>query len=191
VSDPDLRRVQQSAKWGSNETTGSTEPRFLAIGCILRPHGVRGEVVVEVLTDFPERFEAPDQLYVGDSFTAELKRVSSTRWHKNRVLLSFEGCTDRNCAETLRDRYVVVPLEQAKLLPEDTYYAYQLTGLQVVSSEGEDLGKIVDVLFMDANDIYVVEGPRGQILLPAIADVIDSIDVERGQVTVNLIPGLE
>ena len=191
MSGPDNIQNYLPTNGGSSETTGSTEPRFLVVGNIVRPHGVRGEVVVDVLTDFPERFDAPTCLYVGDGTQAEKKRVASVRWHQGRVLLRFEGYEDRNQAETLRDQYVLVPLNEAKQLPTDTYYAHQLIGLRVVTTDGEDSGRIADVLFLDANDIYVVEGPRGQILLPAIADVIREIDIKHGRVVVNVIPGLE
>jgi 16S rRNA processing protein RimM len=190
VQKPDKRPGQRPAERGSDETAESREPLFLAIGSIRRPHGVRGEVVVEVFTDFPERFEAPDLLYVGDDYAAIGKRVVSSRWHQERVIIKFEDCDDRNCADMLRGQYVVVPVEQAMPLPEDTYYLHQLTGLHVVTIEGEEIGVVADILFLNANDVYVVEGPRGQILLPAIADVIQDVDLENGQMTVNLIPGL-
>lgn len=191
MSDPDNTPIHLPTDGGSCETTGSTEPRFLVIGNIVRPHGIRGEVVIEVMTDFPERFATPTSFYVGDASQADKRPVASARWHQGRVLLRFEGCNDRDQAETLRNQYVLVPLSEAKSLPEDTYYPHQLIGLHVVTTQGEDAGKITDVLFLAANDIYVVDGPRGQILLPAIAEVIREIDVEHGRVVVNVIPGLE
>ncbi len=174
----------------SPEPDGSALPRFIAIGRVLRPHGVNGEILVEVLTDFPERFDSLDIVYLGDTSVAEPRQVRSVRWHRDRVLLLFEDCPDRNCAERLRGLMLVVPIEEVMPLPEDTYYPHQLIGLDVASTGGEDLGRISDVVFGAANDIYVVTGPRGQILLPAIADVIAEVDLEHGRMVVNLIPGL-
>ena len=170
--------------------TDSTEPRFIAIGRIVRPHGVRGEVAVEVLTDFPERFDTIEVVFLGDSFKAETWQVTGARWHKARVLLSLRGCEDRTAAEQLRGLLVQVPIEEAMPLPEDEYYPYELIGLDVVTNEGEDLGRVSEVLFTNANDVYVVIGPRGQILLPAIADVIVHVDLDEGQIVVRLIEGL-
>ena len=75
-------------------------------------------------------------------------------------------------------------------LSEDEYYPHQLVGLDVVTVEGEDLGRLSEILFTNANDVYVVIGPRGQILLPAIADVIERVDLDAGQMVVRLMEGL-
>jgi len=116
--------------------------------------------------------------------------VTATRWHKDRVLLTLQGCEDRTAAERLRGLLVQVPIEEAMPLSEDEYYAHELIGLDVVTVEGEDLGRISEVLFTNANDVYVVVGPRGQILLPAIADVIVRVDLDAGQMVVRLMEGL-
>ena len=170
--------------------TDSTEPRFIAIGRIVRPHGVRGEVAVVVLTDFSERFDSIEVVYLGDSLKAEAWQVTAARWHKAGVLLSLRGCEDRTAAERLRGLLVQVPIEEAMSLPEGEYYPYELIGLDVATVEGEDLGRISEILFTHANDVYVVIGPRGQILLPAIADVIVHVDLDEGQIVVRLMEGL-
>jgi 16S rRNA processing protein RimM len=175
---------------GSNRDSNPTEPRFLAIGRIIRPHGVHGEMAVEVLTDFPERFDSIEVVYVGDALEATAWQVRATRWNKNRILLKLQGCEDRTAAERLHGLLVQIPIEEAMPLPEDEYYAYELIGLDVMTVEGENLGRVSDVLFTTANDIYVVVGPRGQILLPAIADVIERVDLDAGQMVVRLLEGL-
>ncbi|GAB4530593.1 MAG: ribosome maturation factor RimM [Anaerolineae bacterium] len=175
---------------GSDGITDWSEPRFLAIGRIIRPHGLRGEVAVEVWTDFPERFDSIQVVYLGDSQQADLWQVAACRWHKDRVLLTLRGCEDRASAESLRGLLVQIPIEEAMSLPEDEYYPHQLVGLDVVTVEGEDLGRISEVIFTNANEVYVVVGPRGQLLLPAIADVIEQIDLDNGRMTVRLMDGL-
>ncbi len=188
------RPFRQSAS--ARETGGSVgsgnpaEPRFVAIGRILRPHGVRGEVVVEVMTDFPSRFDSLQLAYLGDAAHAEPCGVVNSRRHGDRVILSFEGYSDRTSAEALRELLVQIPVEEVRPLPEGEYYPYQLVGLDVVTLDGEDLGRISDVLFASANDVYVVNGPRGEILLPAISQVIRQVDLSAGRVVVELIPGL-
>jgi 16S rRNA processing protein RimM len=177
-------------KRGSDGNTDSSEPRFIAIGRIIRAHGLRGELTVEVLTDFPERFDTIEAVYVGDSQQADAWAVAATRWHRERVLLTLEGCADRTTAEGLRGLLIQVPIEEAMTLPEDEYYPYQLVGLDVVTTDGEDLGRLSEVIFTNANEVYVVTGPRDQILLPAIADVIEQVDLEAGQMIVRLTEGL-
>jgi 16S rRNA processing protein RimM len=151
---------------------------------------VLGDVLVEVLTDFPERFDRLQVAYLGNELQADRWQVIATRWHQDQVLLRLQGCPDRTTAERLRGLLVQIPIEEAMPLPEGEYYAYQLIGLDVVTVEGEGLGKVSQVLFTGANEVYRVSGPRGEILLPAIADVIERIDLEAGQMQVRLVEGL-
>ncbi len=177
-------------KGGSGGTTKPAEPRFIAIGRIARAHGLRGEVAVHVLTDFPERFESMKEVYVGPADSAELRQVTGTRWHKDRVLLSLQGYDSRTSAESLRGLLIQIPIEDARQLQDNEYYPHQLMGMDVVTVDGEDLGRISDILYTNANDVYVVVGPSGQTLLPAITDVIQRVDLAEGRMIVTLIPGL-
>jgi 16S rRNA processing protein RimM len=181
---------EESKRRGSGRGINSTEPRFVAIGRIVQPHGVRGEVSVEVLTDFPERFDTIEVVYLGSASEAEARQVKTSRWHQDRVLLSFEGCEDRTAAEELRGLLVQIPAEEVMPLPEGEYYAHDLIGLDVLTVEGETLGRVNDILFTGANEVYVVVGPRGQILLPAITDVVERVDLSAGQIVVRLMDGL-
>jgi 16S rRNA processing protein RimM len=149
-----------------------------------------GELTVEVLTDFPERFDTLKTAFLGDAQHADAWQVMGTRWKNDQVLLSLEGCGDRTTAERLRGLLVQIPIEEAMPLAEDEFYPHQLVGLDVVSVTGEGLGKVSEVIFTNANEVYVVSGPRGKILLPAIADVIDDINLEAGLMTVRLMEGL-
>ena len=186
--------ISGASEWtgeGSVRASGTAGPRFIAIGRILRPHGVRGEVLVEVITDFPERFDVLEVAYLGyDNWHAVPYRVRTRRRHRAGVLLSFAGHPDRTSVEVLRDMFVQIPIEEAQPLPEGSYYAHELMGLDVITTEGEELGRISDDLFTAANDVYVVQGTRGEILLPAIHQVIKEIDLAAGRMIVELIPGL-
>jgi 16S rRNA processing protein RimM len=167
----------------------SPELRYLAIGKVVRAHGIRGEISVAVLTDFPERFENTEWVYLGNESEAAPYRIEKSRWHKDNVLLTLTGITDRTEAERLRGQYVQVPIEDATPLPEGSYYLYQLIGLEVITTENQLLGTITEVLETGANDVYVVQGDK-EILIPAVADVIKAVDLEKGQVIVQLIEGL-
>ncbi len=175
---------------GEGSQRPRSKPRYLAIGRVNRPHGVRGELSVTVLTDFPERFETTEWVYLGDESEATPYRLESYRWHKRKILLSLAGITSRTEAEQLRGQFVQIPTEEAIPLPEGIYYLYQLIGLEVVTTTGEALGPVVDVIETGANDVYVVDNNGQNLLLPAIPDVVRSIDVTEGKMVVELLDGL-
>jgi 16S rRNA processing protein RimM len=145
---------------------------------------------VAVLTDFPERFETTEWVFLGNEFEAVPYRLQSFRRHKQNVLLTLEGVTNRTEAERLKGQLVQVPLEEAVPLPEGSYYLYQLIGLKVENTSGNFLGMIKDVLETGANDVYVVELEGKELLLPAIPDVVKNVDIVRGIMVVHLIDGL-
>ncbi len=157
----------------------------------MRAHGVRGEVSVTILTDFPERFETIEWVFIGDEFEAEAYRLESYRWHKQNVLLTLAGVTDRLAADKLRGQLVQVPFEEAMPLPEGDFYLFELVGLQVFTVAGEYLGVIEEILETGANDVLVVKTQtQAEILLPSIPDVVKSVEPDAGQVIVELIAGL-
>ncbi len=161
---------------------------YLAVGRIISAHGVRGEVKVKQLTDFPQRFAAGALLFVeGESFQRE---VVSSRPHKGVLLIKFSGLNDRNAVEPLRGKYLFIAREDAMVLGEDEYYEDELIGLRVETMAGEFLGELTEVIWTGANEVYVVQGPRGEALLPAIAEVVQEVDVEGGVMRVTLLPGL-
>lgn len=171
-----------------SSSSAPNSPRYLVIGRIVRPWGVQGEVKVEVLTDWPERFALLDDVYLGEEATPyHLERF---RLHQGHALLKLVGCDDRNAAEALREQLVQVPPEEAMPLDEDEYYVHQIEGLEVWTDEGESLGQVVEVLFTGSNEVYVVHGPRGEVLIPAIADVVMQVDLEGGRLVVHLMDGL-
>lgn len=177
---------------GFSRGSGLQQPelRYLAIGKVTRAHGLRGEILVTVLTEFPDRFATTEWVYLGNEFEAEPYRVTNHRWHKGNILLTLSGVADRTQAEQLRGQLVQVPIDEAVALPEGSYYLYQLLGLQVVTTEDSVLGHIVDILETGANDVYVVGNNDREILVPAIPDVIQSIDLQKGQMIIKVIAGL-
>ena len=170
------------------------EPRYLAVGRVLRPHGIQGELRVEVMTGYPERLgqhacfwlASPDHPLVVQRYTVE-----KTRWHRGVLLLKLGGCDDRNAAEQLRGMLVQIPIQEAVPLEEGEYYHFQLIGVQVETESGESLGQVVQVLETGANDVYVVRGSRGEILVPAVDDQVIELDLESKRMVVCLLPGME
>jgi 16S rRNA processing protein RimM len=171
------------------DASGQGGPVYLAVGQLRRPHGVRGEILMTVLTDFPERIKPKKRLFVGDQY--EPLVVSSLRDHADGMLISFHGFDTPEAVGRFRNQYVFVAAADVPPLPDGEYYHHQLIGLQVLSESDEHLGTLTEILETGANDVYVVTDDTGkEILLPAIPAVILDIDVERGQMRVHLLPGL-
>lgn len=178
---------------GGSGSAQTPEPRYLSVGRVLRPHGVRGELRVEIITDYPERLAQHTYFYLAHSDSPDVTHrypVEGLRFHTQALLLKLGGCDDRNAADELRGMLVQIPVEEAVPLEEGEYYLFQLVGVRAETESGERLGQIVDVIETGANDVYVVRGPRGEVLLPAIDDVILDLDLESKQMVVHLIPGL-
>jgi 16S rRNA processing protein RimM len=169
------------------------EPSYVAVGQVRRPHGIRGEVRVEILTDYPERIAQHDELYLAHPETpddVERYELESIRPHKGILLVKLAGCDDRDAAERLRGMLVQVPLEEAVPLEEGEYYHFQLEGMDVETETGEWLGRVGEVMRAGAHDVYLVRGPRGEVLLPAVEDVILELDLEARKMIVHLLPGM-
>ncbi len=165
------------------------EPRYLAVGRVQRPHGVRGELRLEVLTGYPERLADLDAVYVGQEYRRY--GVTGCRLHQNLALVTLTGVDDRDSADRLRGQLVYVAIEDAVPLDEHEVYEFQVEGLQVVTEEGIVLGDIAEVLAVaGANDVLVVRGPRGETLIPVIDDVITDVDMEAGRLVIHVLPGL-
>lgn len=169
-------------------------PRFLLIGEILRPHGVRGELRMRILTDYPERITELGKVYIGEGVDAKAPAVYAVehmRMHQNYGLLKLEGINNRTDAEIFRQLYVMVSIEDAVPLEEGEFYLFQLIGLDVRTADGEQLGKIIDVMETGANDVYIVESARyGELLIPVTDETIIETNIEQGFVAVNLPEGL-
>ncbi len=167
-----------------------SEPRFLAVGQVMKPHGVRGEVSVEILTDFPGRFALLERVYLNEDDPRSVP-LEGVRFHKGRALLKLGGYDDRTAVEILRGEMVLVPIDEAMPLEPGEYYQDDLIGLEVWTVEDEYLGDVVEVLETGANDVFIVDGgDPGEVLLPAIEQVVQWIDLEENRMVVELMEGL-
>lgn len=154
----------------------------------MKPHGLAGEVQVQILTDFPDRFDTLKTVYLGEHYTPAV--LESQRRHGRRILLKFEGCEDREEADKLRGELIYVPVDEAVPLEEDEYYVHEIVGLQAWTTEGEYLGRIEEVIHTGSNDVYVVRDSVRETLIPALSDVVLKIDTEQGRIEVQLMKGL-
>jgi 16S rRNA processing protein RimM len=165
----------------------SNSGELIQVAAIIAPHGIRGAVSAECLSDNPRRFHAGAELFTPDGRGLKLEAASR---HKGRLLLKFSGVDDREQAEKLRRQALFVPQEQAPALPEGEYYHFQLLGLEVREG-GQRLGEISDILSYSANDVYVLLRDDGsQTLIPALKSVILRVDVAAGYLDVALPEGL-
>jgi 16S rRNA processing protein RimM len=161
----------------------------LVVGKLRHPHGVRGEILLEVITDFPERLQPGVTVLAGEQHTP--LRIMSRRIHNKGLLLGFDGYSTPETVGVLRNSLVYVTAADRPPLAEGEYYHHQLLGIQVVDDRGEELGRIMDILTTRANDIYVVQSNSGvDLLLPAIEAVIGEVDLVHGVMQVHLLPGL-
>lgn len=181
---PLRRRPEQQ-----EQTTGSSEPEFLLVGRVARPHGVRGEVGMVLMTAHPEHLLTLKKLYVGSEHKPH--KVARMRRHHDGMIIHFAEFADRDQAEALRNEMVYISIKDAVPLEDGETYLYQIEKMRVVSDEGEELGRVTGLIETGANDVYVITTPEGkELLLPAIPDVIKKIDVENGVMTVHLLEGL-
>ena|SRR5688572_4716197 len=164
------------------------ESIYLAIGFLRRPHGLTGEMIMDLHTDFPERIKPGRKVYLGDKH--EAATLGSVRDHGNGILVKIRGYDDPESAGRFRNHWVYVKSSEVPSLPQGQVYKYELVGLSVIDDAGNALGEITEVLETGANDVYVVKNAEREILLPAIPDVVLKIDMESKVMTVHLIDGL-
>lgn len=165
------------------------EPAFLAVGKLRHAHGVRGEMLMEVLTDFPERLAPGSLIYVGPDATP--MRLVKLRPHHEGLLITLEGYTNPEEAGQLRNQLVYVRADDRPKLPDGEYYHHQLIGLRVSTHEGEAMGTVTEILETGASDILVVRPGFGpDVLIPIVDAFVKKVDLAAGEITVSLIPGM-
>jgi len=177
------------ASAGQPGSPSAGEPVYLAVGLLRKPHGLRGDILLTVTTDFPERLRPGTFVFFGD----EKRKIKITRRrpHNDGLLLGFEGIATPEQAARYTGKTVFVPTEDRPPLPEGEYYHHQIIGLNVVDETGQSLGVVSEILETGANDVYVVTDSTGrEILIPALKDVLLEINLELKSMKVHLLPGL-
>ena len=166
----------------------------LVVGRVGRPHGLRGEVTVEVRTDDPDDRFGEGAVLATDPAARGPLTISSSRWHSGRLLLRFGDCQDREAAEELRG--IVLVIDSAELPPQsdpEEFADHQLIGLRVLTVSGESVGSVADVLHY-GQDLLVIAGagPRSgtEILIPFVAPLVPEVNIAAGHLLVDPPPGL-
>ena len=159
----------------------------VTVGTIVAASGLRGELKVAPLTDFPRRFSPGSTLYL----EGRAARVVSSRQHKRGVVVKLDLVNDRNHAESLRSTPLTIPADDLESLPDGSYYHFQIIGIEVWSEDGERLGEVAEIIDTGVNDVYLVrsEGSK-DLLVPSIESVVLEADIPANRMTVRLPEGL-
>jgi len=163
--------------------------RWIAVGRVIRAHGIQGEVIVHRFGDADEMLAPGTELRFGEKDDAVSRAVVGAQPHGREWRVRFEGVGDRNAAEALRGAWFYVSRDVLPELPEGSYYRFQLMGLRVRTEEGKELGRVEEILEAGAHDVCVVRGADGEVLIPAV-DALVRVDLERGEMVVTSLPGL-
>ena len=165
------------------------EPVYLVVGFLRRAHGLRGEMIMDVHTDFPERLRNGKRLFVGEEH--QPVTLVSTRPHAKGMLVKFKGIDKPEDLARFRNQWVSVKAKDVPPLPEGQMYQHELFGFQVVDESNNPLGELVEIIETGANNVYVVKDSNGrELLLPNIPSVILNLDPARRLMHVHLLEGL-
>jgi 16S rRNA processing protein RimM len=165
----------------------SARDDWLSLGTLTAPWGVRGEIKVQLDAD-PEFVGQVQRIYLGQQ--RQVRDVSSFHRRGRAYTFKLQGVESANEAELLRGQEVYIPRAEAPPLPAGEYFFRDIVGLRVLTADGRDLGRVAQVIATGANDVYVVRGDQGEILVPAIASVVAEIDIAGGVMRITPIPGL-
>lgn len=164
---------------------------YLQVGVITTTHGIRGEVKVFPTTDDPARFEELKQVMLDTGRALLHLEIQNVKYFKQYVILKFKGIDNINDIEKYTKCPLLVSREDAVELEEDEYFMADMIGMNVYTDEGEEFGKLTDIMETGANDVYVISTEsHGEVLIPAIKDCILDINTEAHKMIIHLINGL-
>ncbi len=164
---------------------------LVSIGVVSGAYGLKGELKIHPLTDFPERFKLLSLVYLVNRDERVLVEVEKARPYSKGYLIKVKGVDSKEAADSCRGKYLMIPEDQVYPLPEGCYYHFQLKGLEVYDEELGYLGELEDVLETGANDVYVIKSIKfGEVLIPAIHGVVLQVDLDAKRMRIKLMPGL-
>lgn len=164
----------------------------LVVARIGRAHGIKGEVTVEVRTDEPELRLGPGAVLATEPASVGPLTIETGRVHSGRLLLRFDGVSDRSGAEALRNTLLIAEIDPEEL-PEDPeeYYDHQLMDLDVVLADGTEIGRITEITHLPSQDLFIVERPDGsEVMIPFVEKIVTEIDLEEQRAVITPPPGL-
>ena len=161
------------------------------VGIIQGAKGMRGELKVSLITSHPTHLVSLESIYLNISDTKSiLYTIDKTNWNGTKFSIKLHGVDDRNTAEALRGAKIMVPEDAAYKVSDDEYFVEDLIGMEVVDTNGKNLGQIKDVLNYPAHDVYVIAKNDKEILVPAVHEYIQEVDMNTGTIKITIIDGL-
>ncbi|HKT81429.1 MAG TPA: ribosome maturation factor RimM [Vicinamibacterales bacterium] len=161
------------------------------VGRIARPHGIRGQVIVNLETDFPhERFQQGAELFIKRGGQVDAVVVDAVRFHRERPVIALRGVEDMNAAVALRGAELRVPIERLAALPRGTYYRHDLVGCRVETQSGETIGEVADVEGSTGGSRLVVATEKGEVLVPLVETICVVIDPGAKRIVIDPPEGL-
>ncbi|NTW71986.1 MAG: 16S rRNA processing protein RimM [Eubacteriaceae bacterium] len=162
---------------------------YMVVGKIVAPHGIKGEMKVMPITDDMERFDDLKEVYIEIEGARETFKVDKVRYHKNMVLITFKEIRDRNQTERLKNKYIEIDRKDARELDEGRYYIVDLIGIDIMEN-GQKIGILKDIIQSGGADLYIIQTPEKELMLPATHENIGDIDIEAGIMHVNIPEGI-
>jgi 16S rRNA processing protein RimM len=157
--------------------------QWMVIGQVAGPFGLRGEIKIDLRTDFPNRFAGLERIFLGPS--RRPYTVAGARRHRRQVLLRLEGVENPESVDRLRGLELAIPRELAIPLPPGHFYLEEILGVEVVTVDGANLGNVTDVLRTGSNDVFVVGTGSSALLIPSIKDAIAELDLEGRRIVIH------
>ena len=164
---------------------------LVAIARVVKPRGLRGEVVAELLTDFPERFESLEKVTAVMPDTSHRELQIDDHWFQNdRVILRFAGYDTVELGETLRNAEICIPESETVELDEDEYFDWDLAGCRVETLDGTEIGIVREIMRNGGTEILVVDGSEKEYLIPFAESICPEVDIENKIIRVDPPEGL-
>ena len=181
--------MQNTKNEGQNQSglLNNGKPVFLAVAKIYKPHGLKGEVSVGLLTDFPERLTEGKQVYIGENHIPS--KIDTIRKMGKKYIISFESYCSVDSAGSLRNQIVYIRGKNLPVLTDNEYYHHDLIGMRVFSTEDHEIGFLMEIICTGANDVYIIKPDNKEakeILIPAIKSVVKNVDIKNNKMIVKL-----
>jgi 16S rRNA processing protein RimM len=159
---------------------------LIIVGKIIREWGIKGEILVSPLTYDPKRYKNLKEIYLEKDGSLEQKEILEVKFHKENILLKIKECATPEVAKKYRGALIKIRRSESPELPKDTYYYYDIIGMDVHTVDGAYLGKIDSIMKAGECDVYTIKGDKAEHLIPAIKDVIKEIDLKSKRMIVKL-----
>jgi len=184
------RKAAQRKQSASDQRISAADNlKFVAVARLRRAHGLKGEVLAEIVTDFPDRL-IPEAIFL---FGVEKNpmTIKAVRNHNDGLLLTFEGVGSRDFWQGKQNQYLYSSIDDLPELQENEFYEHEIIGLEVVDLDGKNWGKVSEILQTGANDVYAIVDANGaERLIPATTEVIKEIDISQNLIRIELIAGI-